>query len=932
MKLFYILLLQLVVTFAATAQDKKKIDHTIYDEWKSIANIQQSKNGDWITYEINPALGDGYLFIENVASGNKDSIYKGENAVINYHQNFVVFKVSPGFDTTRALKLEKVDKSKWPLDTLGIYFCEADSFQFIPSIKSFKLSKEGNWLAYELNKDLTPDCPEPKKCLFFKRKSNCVKPNTSGKTLVLYNPNSKEKREIHGVVDYEFSKSGKYLAYVKSHKGEEDSLQITILNTINFEESLIGSYQWDIKGLNFSDDEAHILALTTTDTNKLKNYKLEAWSVDGKEEIKIDSLTTNMPENWTVSANFMPYFSQNGNRIILGTNRIIRQVAEDTLLSSEKAKVDVWSWDDPFIQPGQLINKRFEDRRTYLAAYDLSSSTFTQLADTVVKMVMIGDKGNQDFAIGVSTEGYEIERTWEYPWKSDYYLLDVETGEKQLIIQGIKGGGQVSPSGNFLTYFDNEDSAWYAVNIKEDSKVNLSEAINANFSDDNNGVPYPAQQIGSEGWIKIKGKEYFLAKSEYDIWAINPEKPSDYICITNKIGEKGKIKFNLIHFNRDSLYIQLNESVLMGTNDYTKSLSIWTIGDDFAMNKKLESDHQLVYISKAENSEQILIRRRNFIEYGELEVTSMQFDALKTLTNTNPQQAEYNWGTVEFTEWETFSGKNMRGLLYKPENFDSTKSYPMLVYFYEKYTDNIHAYYPPKATASIIYPTEYVSNGYIVFIPDVEYEPGHPAKSAYDCIVSGTEALYRTNSWIDSTRLGLQGQSWGGYQTAQLITMTKKYAAAMAGAPVSNMFSAYGGVRWGSGYSRMFQYERGQSRIGYTIWEKPELYIENSPLFGLPNVATPLLIMHNDGDGAVPWYQGIELYMGLRRLQQPVWLLNYNGDDHNLRQLANKKDLSIRMRQFFDYYLMGAPMPYWMKYGVDATEKGENYGLELISE
>jgi dipeptidyl aminopeptidase/acylaminoacyl peptidase len=159
--------------------------------------------------------------------------------------------------------------------------------------------------------------------------------------------------------------------------------------------------------------------------------------------------------------------------------------------------------------------------------------------------------------------------------------------------------------------------------------------------------------------------------------------------------------------------------------------------------------------------------------------------------------------------------------------------------------------------------------------------------------------------------------------------MTDKYKAAMAGAPVSNMFSAYGGIRWGSGYSRMFQYEHTQSRIGYTIWEKPELYIENSPLFGLPNVKTPLLIMHNDGDGAVPWYQGIELFMGLRRLNQPVWLLNYNDDGHNLMNTANRKDLSIRMRQFFDYYLLNAPIPNWMENGVPAMKKGIDYGLEL---
>ncbi|HNR86581.1 MAG TPA: prolyl oligopeptidase family serine peptidase, partial [Taishania sp.] len=250
-------------------------------------------------------------------------------------------------------------------------------------------------------------------------------------------------------------------------------------------------------------------------------------------------------------------------------------------------------------------------------------------------------------------------------------------------------------------------------------------------------------------------------------------------------------------------------------------------------------------------------------------------------------------------------------------------------YFYEMCSDDLHNHYVPKPTASIIFPTEYASAGYVVFIPDIRYEPGHPAKSAYDCIMSGTDAVLKKFPQIDASRMGLQGQSWGGYQTAQLITMTNRYKAAMAGAPVSNMFSAYGGIRWGSGMSRQFQYEKTQSRIGKTIWEAPELYVENSPVFHLPKVTTPLLIMHNDKDGAVPWYQGIELFAGLRRLGKTAWLLNYNDDDHNLMKIPNRRDLSRRMRQFFDHYLQNQPAPRWMVEGIPAVKKEKETRYEL---
>jgi dipeptidyl aminopeptidase/acylaminoacyl peptidase len=322
-----------------------------------------------------------------------------------------------------------------------------------------------------------------------------------------------------------------------------------------------------------------------------------------------------------------------------------------------------------------------------------------------------------------------------------------------------------------------------------------------------------------------------------------------------------------------------------------------------------------------------LIRRMTVSEYPEIRVLDSLYKYEKVISKTNPQQANYNWASVELVKWKAYDGTLLEGLLYKPEDFDSQKKYPLMLYYYELNSDNLYNHQAPRPSASTINPTEYASAGYLVFIPDIRYVPGKPAKSAFNSIMSATDYLIK-NYPVDSTRMGLQGQSWGGYQTAQLITMTKRYAAAMAGAPVGNMFSAYGGIRWGSGLNRQFQYESQQSRIGKTIWEAPELYVENSPLFHLPKVTTPLLIMHNDKDGAVPWYQGIELYNGMRRLGKPCWLLNYNEDDHNLTKLPYKIDLSIRMRQFFDHYLQGKPTPLWMKDGIPAIDKGQKFGYE----
>ena len=267
-------------------------------------------------------------------------------------------------------------------------------------------------------------------------------------------------------------------------------------------------------------------------------------------------------------------------------------------------------------------------------------------------------------------------------------------------------------------------------------------------------------------------------------------------------------------------------------------------------------------------------------------------------------------------------GQKLEGLLFSPRGAASVAaSLPLVVYFYERNSDDMHRYRAPAPSASTVNIPYFVSRGYAVFIPDIAYEIGKPGPSALTCISAGVDAALAADKRLDPKRMGLQGQSWGGYQTAYLITQTNRYVCAMAGAPVSNMTSAYGGIRYGSGMSRQFQYERTQSRLGKTLWEDRQRYLDNSPVFFANQVRTPLLIMHNDKDGAVPYTQGIELFMALRRNELPVWMLVYNGEDHNLTERPNRVDLTLRMQQFFDHYLLGRPAPAWMTNGQPALEK-----------
>ncbi len=317
---------------------------------------------------------------------------------------------------------------------------------------------------------------------------------------------------------------------------------------------------------------------------------------------------------------------------------------------------------------------------------------------------------------------------------------------------------------------------------------------------------------------------------------------------------------------------------------------------------------------KAKDADTYLLTISTFYDYPDCFVTAADFREFKRVTDANPKKAGFLWGKADLVRYKSPDGVELSGMLIKPENFDPQKKYPMIVYIYERLSQNLHRFATPGPGTSIN-PTYYASNGYLVFMPDIAYTVGSPGQSALKCVLPGIQAVVDRGG-VDEKAIGIQGHSWGGYQIAYLITQTTRFKAAAAGAPVSNMVSAYDGIRWGTGLPRQFQYERTQSRIGATLWQSPQKFIENSPIFMADRVQTPLLMLHNDQDDAVPWYQGIEYYLALRRLGKECYLFNYVGELHGLRKKANQKDYTVRMQQFFDHHLKGAPMPEWMEKGI----------------
>ncbi|MBK9190578.1 MAG: hypothetical protein IPM77_03215 [Crocinitomicaceae bacterium] len=689
------------------SQEKKKIDHTTYNEWKSIRSVQISENGQFVVYDVTPLEGDAVLYIYDTKSGITKPFSRGKNPKLFESENAIVFAVEPEFDSIRKLKLAETPKDKLPKDSLFIFYPGTDSTQKLANVKSYSISPKGNKLAYLSTTDKRPDCPKEDETKKKKKKkgNTCIKTPTSGTTLTILNLENGASYELHAVTSYILSEEGDNLIYTQSLKGKKDTLSLFLYSFSDSTTTTLIEKQYGLSQITFNKTSDKIAFLATNDTNENKNYSLYYYSNSKSlTGCIVDSMNQAMPEGWGVSEFGRVYFNDQGDKLYFGTNKLVTQVPEDTLLESEMAKVDVWGSNDLRIQPQQLSEVNNDKKKSFLAVYYLEEKRMVQLGNDTLYDLQVDPQNNATVCLAKKEEPYMREFTWEYPWKADYYIVDLTNGSNKEIIKNHGYRISLAPSGKEVVYYNGVDSCWYSININSLQKLNLTENLNDLFSGDNNGNPAVPDEQGYIGWALYENDEYVMVNSRQDVWLLHPSDVQKSQCITCGINKNSSHRFDYYRIDYDSLYTDVSNNFLIAVNEQTKSESIYKIQSDKIQQPVflLETNHKINQILKADNGSQIVFRRMSFTEYPDLELTDLSFQNIKKISSVNPQQAEYNWGTVEMTSWKSYEGRNLRGLLYKPENFDSTKHYPMIVYFYEKYTDDIHLYYAPKPTASIV--------------------------------------------------------------------------------------------------------------------------------------------------------------------------------------------------------------------------------------
>ncbi|WP_075590358.1 alpha/beta hydrolase family protein [Labilibacter marinus] len=945
------LIIGLLISNICLAQSKKTLSYHDYDGWKSLSNQKISNDGQWVSYEINPQKGDGFLYLYNVSNQSLDSIARGKQAIFSPENDFIAFKITPEADTIKALKLKKTKSDKMPKDTLCVWNLKEGFIKKYPRIKKFSVpEKEGNWIAAHFEKEMkakskndttqqdsskvaltikTLDKAATKRDSVKTKKKSAKKFKSKGTTLAFFKPSTNDSVGFEKVINYSVPRFGKGLFVVQSIGDSIEETKIKRLDTDNLKIDSLFHQTGKLHSISTDEQAAQLGFLFSNDTVKVKTYSLFHWTEHkNKLTTVIDTSHANLSKDWCAHTKGSLWFSEKGDKLFFGVGKRPQEEPKDTLLKEEKVFVDIWNWKDKRLQPMQNKNLKKDKDRSYKAVYLIKEKTLHQLETEEMKSVSIYDKGNWNFAIGYDDSPYLRASSWNAIWARDAYKIDLKSGKRSLIEKKLANSYSFSADGNFLCWYNQNDSIWYLNNIEKGTKLALSKNLEIPFYDELNDEPIHPRAYGVAGWSQED--KYVYIYDRFDIWKFDTSNKQAPICITNGNGRKSNTSYRYIHLDKDIKFMDETEGLLLSTFNHQSKNAGYTWYKNGSLTTSMDEPASFTSTNKAKNATKLIWRKGNFKNYPELYISEMDFSKPKVISNTNPQQSEYNWGDIQLVQYTGLNGEDLQGLLVTPENLDKTKKYPMIVYYYERSSDRLHRHYLPKPSRSTVNWSMYASNGYVLFIPDITYRDGDPGLCGYEAIMGGVMNITQQYDFIDTDNMGLQGQSWGGYQTAYMITRTNMFKAAMAGAPVSNMTSAYGGIRWGSGMSRMFQYEHTQSRIGGTLWDKLPKYIENSPLFFVPQIETPLLMMHNDKDGAVPWYQGIEMFVAMRRLNKPAWMLTYNNEDHNLTRRANSIDLSIRMMQFFDHYLKDKAAPVWMEHGIPAVEKGKNQGYELV--
>jgi len=946
---FLLLLLLFPFFTEVAAQQKPALSWKDVSKWTYIRSFDNtlSPNGQWMAWTSGPTEGDLQLVIRKTSDTIKLNFPVGATSsavFFSKDSRFAAFKVSAKDAEVKAAK--KTIKPVY--NKLMLVSLPGNAKTTFEKVKSFEFSNDSpEWLAVHFiaaeNASKEKDAPK-------------------GTDLLLYQLNTKKSFNIGNVTEFAFNKLGTFLAYTIDAGGQNGNgiflrdLKTGITTALDNDKSVYKNLRWNEKGDAFA----------LLKSSKNDKYKEDVYTVLGFN--KLDGDQTNkviykgigeagFPKAMGLSENSTPFWSDNQSILFFGialqeakpakadstttivkskiktdstTTAAVAKSKTDTTKAvaktgdkekeAEKPDVSIWNWKDKRLQSAQLTQETRDKTFSFLSAYLVNDKKLVQLADSTMKNVVAPLKGA--YAIGYDNSNYELMGNLDGQSYTDIYRIDLKTGVKKLIFEKFYASGRsglsLSPDGKMASYYF--DGNYYTINLATLEKYNLTGKVKSSFIDelDDHNVTKPSTP--SFGWSA--DSKYVLLKDNYDLWRISADGKSVTSLSANWKIKKQEVqrRFSIYDNEKGTDLSKDQYFSVFSKTDKKAGLGLLSAGsdkikvlfmDNNAYSSFVKASHAPIFTYSKENNQQ----SPDFYV-----TTAANLSAAKQLTANTPDQQKYAWSPgVKLISYVSANGDSLQAALYLPANYVEGKSYPTITYIYERLTDNLNSYTMPTFPGGGFNKSVYTSNGYAVLMPDIKYKLNDPGMSSVACVVPAVKAAIATGI-VDEKRVAIHGHSWGGYQTSFLITQTNIFKAAAAGAPLTNMISMYSLIYWNSGGTNQAIFEASQGRLTPGYWDNWDAFTRNSPIYFIKKVQTPLLLLHNDKDGAVDYTQGIEYYNGLRRLNKPVVMITYKGENHGIAKLPNRKDYAVRMMEYFDYMLKDKPAPDWWAKGVNRLD------------
>ncbi len=912
--------------------------------WKSLAAPVLADDGRWLAYRVSPVQGDSEVVVR-ATTGDKEYRFPigevppatggpGESpasaaAQFSAEGRFAAFAVFQSRQEAARLKTQQK-----PLhNKLRLLDLTSGLDITIENVRRFAFAGDrAGWIA--IHKDPPDGAPGQRD-----------KDKPKGSDLLLRDLATGRELNIGNVGEFAFDKSGRWLAWTVD-AADQGGNGVALRNMESGVVLPLDSDKASYEKLAWADAGGALAVLKGVDD---KAYADRLYSVVGfknlaaatPDRVVFDPKAAGgFPPDMSVSPDQAPSWTEALSDLIFGIRSVKKKPADakpadqaaeakdvkdapdagksgGAAPSDDKPDLVLWHWKDARLQSQQQVEEDRDKKFSFLCAYNVERRAFLRLADDNLREVQRPDHGV--WAVGLDSRAYDLAGSLDGRRYQDVYAVNLATGQRTLAVKRARWYSSLSPAGNAFLYY--EDGNYFAYDMAAGKAVNLTAGVPASFvnTDDDHNVVKPP--VPAMGWAK--GGASVLLSDGWDVW--NVLVAGGVATNLTGNGRKDGIRYrSRLRLDPDEKGIDLDVPQyidMYGERTKTRGVARLVPGKPGA--EVLAWDAASYgRLMKAKKADVYVYTRETTIDPPEAFVADATLKGGRRLTDFGAQRAPFQWSPGGMlVEYTSARGDKLQGALYLPAGYEKGKTYPTIVYIYEKLSQDLNRFAAP--TANGFNRTVYTSNGYAVLMPDITYKVNDPGNSAVWCVLPALKAAVATGV-VDSKRVGLHGHSWGGYQTAFLVTQTDAFAAAVAGAPLTDMVSMYSLIYKNSGSANQPIFESSQGRFLGGYWDNWEAYVRNSPVAFARNVKTPLVLLHNDKDGAVDFTQGVEYFNTLRRLGKPVVLLEYLGENHGLRKPANQQDYTVRMKEFFGHYLQGRSAPAWLTDGIPRLEMDEH--------